>query len=253
MSKAPDAFRTISEVADWLETPAHVLRFWESKFSQVKPVKRAGGRRYYRPNDMLLLGGIKRLLHQDGLTIKGVQKMLRDKGVKHVSSLSLHEIGEDIPEIEQTIDHQQNELEDIAPQPEATPVGFNPAPQAETASNVVPIAPDNNQMTFPGFDHSEANEAPTPEADPQPAPEPAVFACHTEPSPPPPETEETKSIDISALPDLPDLEAVKVEPGILSKFSKLKLGALDAQIDDVKGAASKLALILSARQDSNKT
>ncbi len=88
MSKSPDAFRTISEVAEWLGVQAHVLRFWESKFPQVKPVKRAGGRRYYRPNDMLLLGGIKKLLHDDGLTIKGVQKMLREKGPNHVAELS---------------------------------------------------------------------------------------------------------------------------------------------------------------------
>ncbi|MFN7001792.1 MAG: MerR family transcriptional regulator, partial [Roseinatronobacter sp.] len=66
MRKAPDAFRTISEAADALETPAHVLRFWESKFSQVKPVKRAGGRRYYRPADIDLLSGIKLLLHERG-------------------------------------------------------------------------------------------------------------------------------------------------------------------------------------------
>ena len=88
MAKSADAFRTISEVADWLETPAHVLRFWESKFSQLKPVKRAGGRRYYRPTDMLLLGGIKKLLHVDGMTIKGVQKLLRENGVKHVAGHS---------------------------------------------------------------------------------------------------------------------------------------------------------------------
>ena len=88
MSKSPDAFRTISEVADWLGTPAHVLRFWESRFTQIKPVKRAGGRRYYRPSDMLLLGGIKKLLHEDGITIRGVQKILREQGIKHVASLS---------------------------------------------------------------------------------------------------------------------------------------------------------------------
>ncbi|WP_424833420.1 MerR family transcriptional regulator [Ruegeria sp.] len=88
MSKSPDAFRTISEVADWLGVQAHVLRFWESRFSQVKPVKRAGGRRYYRPNDMRLLGGIKKLLHDDGITIKGVQRILREQGVAHVAALS---------------------------------------------------------------------------------------------------------------------------------------------------------------------
>lgn len=87
MAKSRDAFRTISEVSDVLETPAHVLRFWESKFSQIKPVKRAGGRRYYRPDDVSLLAGIKHLLHDDGMTIKGAQKLLRDKGVKHVISI----------------------------------------------------------------------------------------------------------------------------------------------------------------------
>jgi DNA-binding transcriptional MerR regulator len=86
--KSPEAFRTISEVADWLGTPAHVLRFWESRFPQVKPVKRAGGRRYYRPADMELLGGIKKLLHEDGLTIRGVQKLLRENGVRRVADLS---------------------------------------------------------------------------------------------------------------------------------------------------------------------
>ncbi len=88
MAKARDAFRTISEVSEVLDTPAHVLRFWESKFTQVKPVKRAGGRRYYRPEDVTLLGGIKTLLHDQGMTIKAVQALLRSEGVKHVQSLS---------------------------------------------------------------------------------------------------------------------------------------------------------------------
>jgi DNA-binding transcriptional MerR regulator len=87
VSKSRDAFRTISEVSVELETPAHVLRFWESKFSQVKPVKRAGGRRYYRPSDLELLAGIKKLLHYDGMTIKGAQKLLREHGVKHVITI----------------------------------------------------------------------------------------------------------------------------------------------------------------------
>ena len=88
MEKSAEAFRTISEVSELLQTPAHVLRFWESRFSQVKPVKRAGGRRYYRPADLALLGGIKRLLHDDGMTIRGVQKVLREQGVRHVAALS---------------------------------------------------------------------------------------------------------------------------------------------------------------------
>lgn len=85
MEKAPEAFRTISEVAEALQTPAHVLRFWESKFTQVRPVKRAGGRRYYRPADMDLLFGIRSLLHDQGMTIRGVQKMLQEHGAAHVA------------------------------------------------------------------------------------------------------------------------------------------------------------------------
>ena len=88
MDKSADAFRTISEVADHLDTPAHVLRFWESRFPQIRPVKRAGGRRYYRPSDVALLTGIKRLLHDEGMTIRGVQKILREQGVRHVSGVT---------------------------------------------------------------------------------------------------------------------------------------------------------------------
>jgi DNA-binding transcriptional MerR regulator len=88
MTKSAAAFRTIREVAEWLDTETHVLRFWESKFSQIKPVKRAGGRRYYRPKDMLIIGGIKKLLHEDGITIKGTQRIIKDKGLSHLSGLS---------------------------------------------------------------------------------------------------------------------------------------------------------------------
>jgi len=85
MAKSPDAFRTISEVAADLDVPQHVLRFWETKFSQIKPLKRAGGRRYYRPEDVDLLRGIRVLLYTDGFTIKGVQKVFRDQGVRAVA------------------------------------------------------------------------------------------------------------------------------------------------------------------------
>ncbi|MFQ6552411.1 MerR family transcriptional regulator [Aestuariibius insulae] len=100
MPKARDAFRTISEVSDWLDAPAHVLRFWESKFSQIKPVKRAGGRRYYRPADMVLLSGIQKLLHEDGMTIKAVQDLLKTKGVRHVSAFGADPTVGEAPQIE---------------------------------------------------------------------------------------------------------------------------------------------------------
>ena len=80
MEKSPDAFRTISEVADDLDLPQHVLRFWETRFTQIKPLKRGGGRRYYRPQDVELIKGIRHMLYDQGYTIKGVQKLLRDNG-----------------------------------------------------------------------------------------------------------------------------------------------------------------------------
>lgn len=103
-AKSPNAFRTISEVADRIGIPQHVLRFWESKFSQIKPMKRGGGRRYYRPEDVEIIDAIRRLLHDDGYTIKGAQKLLREHGVKAV--------------VQQTYVIQS--AEDITPTPEAS-------------------------------------------------------------------------------------------------------------------------------------
>ncbi|OCW56770.1 MerR family transcriptional regulator [Hoeflea olei] len=87
MDKSPDAFRTISEVADDLDLPQHVLRFWETRFTQIKPMKRGGGRRYYRPDDIDLLKGIRNLLYDQGYTIKGVQKLLKQNGNKFVIAI----------------------------------------------------------------------------------------------------------------------------------------------------------------------
>ena len=86
--KSPDAYRTISEAAEETGLPAHVLRFWESKFAQLKPIKRKGGRRMYRPSDLALVRGLKRLLYEEGLTIKGAQKFVREQGVAAVSALA---------------------------------------------------------------------------------------------------------------------------------------------------------------------
>lgn len=87
MDKAPDAFRTISEVAEELAVPQHVLRFWETRFAQIKPMKRGGGRRYYRPDDVDLLRGIRHLLYGEGYTIRGVQRILRENGPRFVQSV----------------------------------------------------------------------------------------------------------------------------------------------------------------------
>jgi DNA-binding transcriptional MerR regulator len=88
LDKAPDAFRTISEVAGDLDIPQHVLRFWETRFAQIKPMKRSGGRRYYRPEDIDLLKGIRRLLYGEGYTIRGVQRILKEHGIKSVQGLA---------------------------------------------------------------------------------------------------------------------------------------------------------------------
>ena len=85
MEKAPDAFRTISEVAEEINVPQHVLRFWESRFTQIRPMKRGGGRRYYRPDDVDLLRGVRHLLYGEGYTIRGVQRILREEGAAFVS------------------------------------------------------------------------------------------------------------------------------------------------------------------------
>ena len=87
MEKGPDAFRTISEVADDLDLPQHVLRFWETRFAQIKPMKRGGGRRYYRPDDVDLLRGIRHLLYGEGYTIRGVQQILKDQGLRYVQTI----------------------------------------------------------------------------------------------------------------------------------------------------------------------
>ena len=109
MDKAPEAFRTISEVADELEVPKHVLRFWEAKFAQLKPMKRGGGRRYYRPEDVQLLRGIRFLLYNDGYTIRGVQKILREHGPRFV--MDYRRIAEDEAREEAMAAH---EIPDIA-------------------------------------------------------------------------------------------------------------------------------------------
>jgi DNA-binding transcriptional MerR regulator len=109
LDKAPEAFRTISEVADELEVPKHVLRFWEAKFAQLKPMKRGGRRRYYRPEDVALLRGIRFLLYNDGYTIKGVQKILREHGPRYV--MDFRRIAE---EDEQGVMAEAHEIPDVA-------------------------------------------------------------------------------------------------------------------------------------------
>lgn len=239
MAKSADAFRTISEVAEWLDTPAHVLRFWESKFTHVKPVKRAGGRRYYRPSDMKLLGGIKKLLHDDGLTIKGVQKLLREQGVGHVAALSqaLGDAADDEP-YDVTVSDVEPQKKTRGEAPER-PDTSQAKDTVEAAKDGDPVAPVDNVKTdtsdikplelpadpapletiapvMPSFHHRSS--APTTDAasvessayaedqsdpDPEPVPEPAAL----------------KPI-LADVPDDPD-DAVSADPGLLTALASL--------------------------------
>lgn len=136
MEKSRDAFRTISEVAEWLDVPTHVLRFWESRFAQIKPVKRAGGRRYYRPSDMRIIGGVKVLLHDQGLTIRGVQKLFREKGIKHVAAFAPDLFTMD----GELIEASAAETETSIPVPPAEPAPPEPAFAARTTHEAAPLS-----------------------------------------------------------------------------------------------------------------
>lgn len=109
MAKGPDAFRTISEAADELNVPQHVLRFWETKFSFIRPMKRAGGRRFYRPQDIAVLRGVRALLHDAGYTIKGVQKLHKDQGLKRLLAAADGDVGPR-PASDLALDLASNEL-----------------------------------------------------------------------------------------------------------------------------------------------
>ena len=143
--KSAEAFRTISEVAIELDVPQHVLRFWESRFVQIKPVKRAGGRRYYRPDDVDLLKGIRALLYSDGLTIRGVQKVLKERGLRHVADLGRGEMRASGP-LPPPLPTPVQVIEKIVYVERSRPV---PAPRKARASHLraVPIA-----MDMPLFD-----------------------------------------------------------------------------------------------------
>ena len=158
--KSAEAFRTISEVALELGVPQHVLRFWESRFTQIKPVKRAGGRRYYRPEDIDLLKGIRALLYSDGFTIKGVQKVLRERGQRHVAEVGRGEKMDAVPEQAPQVIEKIVYVEKPAPVKKPRPVSLRA------------VSP----VSLPFFDEPEIFQAlrrefPVLDVAPQPAPQ----------------------------------------------------------------------------------
>lgn len=137
LDKSPDAFRTISEVAEDLDVPQHVLRFWETRFPQIRPLKRGGGRRYYRPDDVLLLQGIRRLLYGEGYTIKGVLRILKEQGVRQVQAIGRGAPLTTLPDADQ--DNAQMGVEPFASREAATPQSddFAHAPDNEDEGDAI--------------------------------------------------------------------------------------------------------------------
>lgn len=273
--KSPQAFRTIREVADWLGVEAHALRFWESKFSQIKPVKRAGGRRYYRPSDMRLIGGIKILLHDQGLTIRGVQKLIREEGAAHVASLS-PPLDEDLdaapdPIIEAMTDDQNQaasggfvDIETLAgedpppkqevapPAPETSP-DPEPAPEPQAASEPAAAEPQPEPVA-----HAETTDA---EPEPEPAqarPIPETVTTPESPSPsdapsdaPAPAEPVTPRVAASAAPG-PDTHGdSEIRSTPLSELRTLIHGAVPFSLDQRRQLAPMVARLesLAARLD----
>lgn len=247
MAKSLDAFRTISEVSEWLDTPAHVLRFWESKFSQIKPVKRAGGRRYYRPDDMALLAGIKTLLHDQGLTIKGAQKLLREKGVKYVAALGADPRETPESALGNVIDA---EARDIAPEAETT---TEPAP----IQRVDPVEWDPDDPWPADPVPADESIAPEPAEALQPdAPEPEVAATQAEPEEvalpfvrarsqaPATEPESPARLAFPAPPPMPDEAAIEGGPGLLSHLLAADRSRLLRRSAEITPLASRLREIV---------
>lgn len=133
MNKSPDAFRTISEVAEDLDLPQHVLRFWETRFTQIKPMKRGGGRRYYRPDDVDLLKGIRHLLYDEGYTIRGVQRILKDQGNRYVIGIGNGEIN-----ISEPTDSDLSAVERVVDMEEESPISAQAEPKTAISIKDLP-------------------------------------------------------------------------------------------------------------------
>ena len=169
MLKSPDAFRTISEVAEDLDLPQHVLRFWETRFPQIRPLKRAGGRRYYRPADVLLLRSIRQLLYDEGYTIKGVQRLLKEQGARSLR------VGEPLAMPEMMIAADQDEV--VVGDPEGQPLSahLEADPPDDSRSALAEV-----QATLPAqiiYDEAFSRRSGTSGVGPRSQPADPVAAC----------------------------------------------------------------------------
>lgn len=267
MKKAPEAFRTISEVSDLLETPAHVLRFWESKFFQIRPVKRAGGRRYYRPDDVALLGGIRHLLQDQGMTIRGVQKVLQEQGVRHVAALApgLAEVlesdpdavlaGDDLPAtaVERPLAAPQPRVDSAAePKLPLLPDDDQPSEPAPALVAVAEVDPEQADLVAADLPEPPPAEDLTPEPEPEPEPEPLPeVALSSKPAaelpiappmtPPAPVATPAPPPPPPAPPPAPEPElALSGDPRLAQSLRDLPPGAIAGQRDRLEMLARRL-------------
>lgn len=251
--KADGAFRTISEVATLLDVQPHVLQFWETRFAQLRPMKRAGGRRYYRPADVALLSGIRKLLHDDGMAIRGVQKLLREQGVRAVTAAATHEAGAAAPDAEPADGsvaasaavskpspeapaprrprREASELiEEDSDEPDLLSLMMAPAPAPAPARAAPPPAPANRAAVPP-----PEREAPAAPPEAVAAPTPAAM---------PPEPDAPAATATVALPELPEIDedpAVPVPVSARLRRSRIcaeapreTLAALCAQLAELR-------------------
>jgi DNA-binding transcriptional MerR regulator len=239
--KSPDAFRTISEVAEDLDIPQHVLRFWETRFSQIKPLKRGGGRRYYRPDDVELLKGIRTLLYGEGYTIRGVQRILKEQGLKHVIAIGLEADGAPPvkPDPARLARFDQEDDDDrVAPPARAIPTppaterreptaSFTPAATANAVARPPLNVPDPRRAPPPPFER-----APIPAAE-RPVP-PATVASVAPPPVVPPVERAPDPLPAGILPpNAPSREASRLETG-----AKTALSFIDRLTGDKRATAA---------------
>jgi DNA-binding transcriptional MerR regulator len=179
--KGPEAYRTISEVAGDLDLPQHVLRFWETRFGQIKPMKRAGGRRFYRPQDVDLLRGIRHLLYSEGLTIRGVQKVLREQGPRHVCAIGRGEADANTPVEAPPPKLKPARFREAADEAQA----FFPFSDASSQREIEPSGPAPRQATLKVADDDGDDDDVQPAAYAKPRrKDPPMTSAPSEPAPP---------------------------------------------------------------------
>ena len=248
MDKSPDAFRTISEVSEQLDTPAHVLRFWESRFPQIRPVKRAGGRRYYRPSDVALLAGIKKLLHADGVTIRGVQKILREQGVRHVAELGgIAPLAQQDADIEAVLAAEFGPRAEELPDNDAEKTGVKTAQVISLEAALArvegrEVRAEPVRAPAPLVSDDSIPEAPFIEAEEDPLPVPVQLRGGSAPDEPVPMTggagvEESPTLDVPTL----DVPTAEVQDADLKVNAAQAATPADDRTDDSEQAVESLA------------